>query len=156
MSKILSYLTSLALIGAVYSTSVVENTTYETLVLVVVWALIFLGGTMGAVFTVVLVLLTYNLKEIPPEIAEKWNHIDKPNWWLSLPLLIGWLWALSVAGWTVTAVAYLLETSLLLTVSYLMYVKLRQYVEDKEDPIQFVKDPAVRKTLHKAIKERNS
>lgn len=45
-----SYLRSLALIGAVYSTSIVENATYETLVFVVVWALILLGGVIGAVF----------------------------------------------------------------------------------------------------------
>jgi len=157
MSKVLSYLTSLALIGAVYSTSVVENTTYAALVFVVVWALILMGGICGILFTVILAMVNITVKKIPSGVAEKWTSIDKPKWWLSLPLMLGWLWALSVAGWTVTAVAYLLETTLLLTTSYLMFVRFKQFAGVNEDDlIQHIKDPAVREELCKAREEKRN
>lgn len=98
------------------------------------------------------------LKDVPSEVVEKWKSIDKPSWWISLPLVLGWLWALSVVGWTVTAVAYLLETSLLLTVSYLMYAKFKHFADKDEDDdlIQYVKDPAVREGLYKAREEKRN
>ena len=158
MSKILHYLTSLALIGAICSTSVIENGTYETLIFVVVWVLILLGALTATVFGVVL----FTIDKFPEEVVEKWKNIDKPNWWISIPLVFGWLAALVYVEWTVTAVAYLFESVVLLTLSHLMYSAASSYSKDEDDEddeddlIQYVKDPVVRKGLYKTREEKRN
>ncbi len=155
MSKFLSYLTSLALIGAIYSTSIIESGTYSTLVLTVVWVLILLGVLAAAIFGIALFMMSAVKYEMPEEIVAKWKVVDKPNLWISIPLMLGWLSALTYVEWTVTAVVYLLETIILLTVSYLMYAKLDELTNpDADDMIKYVKDPVVREELYKAREEK--
>ncbi len=162
MSKILHYLTSLALIGAICSTSVIENGTYGTLIFVVVWVLILLGALTATVFGVVLFTMGVIKDKFPKEVVERWKNIDKPNWWISIPLMFGWLAALVYVEWTVTAVAYLLESVVLLVLSHLMYSaatsssKDEDDEDDEDDMIQYVKDPVVREGLYKAREEKRN
>ncbi len=162
MSKILSYLTSLALIGAIFSTSFIENSTYAALVLTVVWVLIILGAFTATVFVIAL----FTLDIMKDETVKKWKHdVKKPNWWVSFPLMFLWLVALIYVEWTVTAVAYLLQAVALLLVSYVMHTALKgsseddeddedKDDEDKDDLIQYVKDPVIRESLYKAREEK--
>ncbi len=143
------------MIGAIYSTSIIESGTYSTLVLTVVWVLILLGVLAAAIFGIALFMMSAVKYEMPEEIVAKWKVVDKPNLWISIPLMLGWLSALTYVEWTVTAVVYLLETIILLTVSYLMYAKLDELTNpDADDMIKYVKDPVVREELYKAREEK--
>lgn len=163
LSKILSYLTSLALIGAVYSTSFIESSTYAALILTVVWVAIVLGALIATIFGIALFTLDVMKDEMPEEVVKKWNHVEKPNWWISIPLMFGWLSALVYVEWTVTAVVYLLQSIALYVVSYLMHTALKGILENdpendegEADLIQYVKDPVVREGLYKAREEKRN
>ena len=155
--KILTYTVSLAMaIAVAFGTG--YNSTIDALLLTIVWLLIVFGGVIVIAASIGVVMCQYLKDEyIPINIIENWKVLESPNWWISLPLSAIWLSALIYVEWTVTAVAYFIETMLLCLVSTAMFKSIREIVVEKlgeDDPINSIKNLEVKQAVLDSRKDK--
>ncbi len=144
-----SYVISLVL-AAIVAFGVGNNEIVDTLILVGVWILIGLGSLaailMGFGIGVLAVVENTNVDAI-----EKWEGLDKPKWFIVVPVAVIWLTALVHVGWHVTAVVYFLQTLITWGMTYLLFQSIETFME-KSDPLNFIKNPEVKEAIVKSRK----
>lgn len=144
-----SYVISLVL-AAIVAFGVGNNEIVDTLILVGVWILIGLGSLaailMGFGIGVLAVVENTNVDAI-----EKWEDLDKPKWFIAVPVAVIWLTALVHVGWHVTAVVYFLQTLITWGMTYLLFQSIETFME-KSDPLNFIKNPEVKEAIVKSRK----
>ena len=144
-----SYVISLVL-AAIVAFGVGNNEIVDTLILVGVWILIGLGSLaailMGFGIGVLAVVENTNVDAI-----EKWEGLDKPKWFIVVPVAVIWLTALVHVGWHVTAVVYFLQTLITWGMTYLLFQSIETFME-KSDPLKFIKNPEVKEAIKKSRK----
>ena len=155
-SKILSYILSLV-IAAVVVFGSGYNETIDALLLATVWLFIVIGGVTAAIVAGGIVCIGWleGEGEISQNLMDNWKAIKKPNWWISIPLSVAWLAALIYVEWTVTAVAYFLETLILYTVSVIMFDTIHKLTsDDDDDPINSIVNPSVKQAVLDSRKDK--
>lgn len=126
-SKIISYLISIG-IAATIAFGTGYNETVDALLLTVVWILIALGLFSWLVMGAVGIGITFAGAKLDQKDVDKWKAMDKPKWYISIPISVIWLTALASANWPVTAVFYLINTIVLWSVVYMMRSAVENYV----------------------------
>lgn len=162
LNYFLMRLLSVMIAGAVISTAFVDNSTYETLVLVFVWFLIVIGFIATAIYVIATILLTvigYDDKIIN---ANDWDKTAPINFYIAIPLAILWLGAFVYVEWTATAVTYLIQVTLMYLSGFLFQSRIKAIKNDvsfngkertnDDDLTDHIKDPTVKKLVKNARK----
>ena len=154
-SKILSYILSTAIAAAVAFGSG-YNETIDALLLATVWLFIVIGGITASIVAGGILAIGWleGEGEISQSLADNWKAIKKPNWWISIPLSVAWLSALVYVEWTVTAVAYFIETLILYTVSVIMFDTIHKLTGDDDDPVNSILNPSVKQAVLDSRKDK--
>ncbi|TFH00223.1 MAG: hypothetical protein E4H14_19910 [Candidatus Thorarchaeota archaeon] len=149
MKKVISSLISLGIAAAVaFGTG--YSGTLDALILTVVWILIAIGSLSTVMILFGLIIISVSTDKIDNATLVKWQKMEKPNLWVSIPMSLLWLTAFIYVNWTVTAVAYLVQTTALwISVLWIHYVMKNACVE--RDPLSFFENDEM-KNLIKNIK----
>ena len=154
-SKILSYILSMAIAAAVaFGTG--YNETIDALLLATVWLFIVIGGITASIVAGGIIVIGWLEGEgdLSQGVIDQWKAIKKPNWWISIPASITWLAALVYVEWTVTAVAYFLETLILYSVSVIMFDTIHKLTDDDDDPANSILNPSVKQAVLDSRKDK--
>lgn len=147
-SKILSYLFSLGIAASIaFATGI--NETVDALILAAVWILIVLGAFTWIIMGLVLIGIAFAGADLDQKTIDSWKKMDKPKWWISIPLSIIWLTALGFAGWTVTAVFYFVNTLIM----WLVVIGVRSSLEtiDPSDSLDFIQNDELRDEITNSL-----
>lgn len=153
VKTIKSYVISLVL-AAIVAFSVGNNEIVDTLILVGVWILLGLGSFAAILmgFGIGVLAAVENTKaNTNADAIQKWEGLDKPKWFIAVPVAVIWLTALVHVGWHVTAVAYFLQTLITWGMTYLLFQSIETFME-KSDPLNFIKNPEVKEAIVKSRK----
>lgn len=131
MKKVISYLTSLGLAAAVaFGTGYHE--TLDALIFTVVWILIVVGVLSSVMIFIGLIAMSLIKDKVDDETIEKWHKLDKPKWWVSVPISTIWLVAFISVEWTATAVVYLIQTiALWVSIMLMHHIMINAQPENK-------------------------
>ena len=144
-----SYVISLVL-AAIVAFGVGNNEIVDTLILVGVWILIGLGSLAAILMGFGIGVLAF-VENTNVDAIEKWEDLDKPKWFIAVPVAVIWLTALVHVGWHVTAVVYFLQTLITWGMTYLLFQSIETFME-KSDPLNFIKNPEVKEAIVKSRK----
>ncbi len=145
-----SYVISLVL-AAIVAFGVGNNEIVDTLILVGVWIRISLGSLAAILMGFGIGVLAVTGAKSDNETVRKWEDLDKPKWFIAVPVAFIWLAALVYVGWHVTAVVYLLQTLITWGMTYLLFQSIETFME-KSDPLKFIKNPEVKEAIKKSRK----
>ncbi len=150
VKTIKSYVISLMLV-AIVAFGAGHNEIVDTLILVGVWILIGLGSLAAILMGFGIGVLAVVKNTNDDDAVEKWKDIDKPKWFIAVPVAVIWLTALVHVGWHVTAVVYFLQTLITWGMTYLLFQAVEVFME-KSDPLNFIKNPEVKEAIVKSRK----